>query len=484
MGSGRKGVAESGGLWAARLGRCGAVWLLASAVAGNAMAQTLSGTLAESGDYFTIPESDFTSGQGVVFRLSMGEGSGLALSFPQELTFSYRFSLYRTNADMALPIPAAATVEELSSHQFIFDGGTLLEFPVTLQSGEEVTLVLICQAFCEPELAYAFDLIGAVPLTFTPEPEPEPELDAEAELASLAAASSGMDRLVVLDAQRVARHMGAVSLAVRRSLPVGTAAVRSSKSPAPELDSGLVGNVHSWAQVTGFDSDADAGPGGMTGTGFQIGADLAIGADMVAGLSFGRASLTATDGTTRQEGGLTFVQPYAAWYPGAWRGHASLIYGRGAYDQTSPSGAGTGETSLLAITAEGGFDQALATGLTLTPTLGLVVGRETITGTGGTLDGVGARRVDFAQTSLGARLTYQHPAGVVFAGMHADYLTQDAGAVLANGFLSDDGWTGRVEVGGSLDLAPGLRIATSVDLGGLGGAAQTLSGGLQLSLRF
>jgi len=452
--------------------------LLGSVLLGSvASGQTVTGTLADTQDFFAFPGSDFAIGQGVLFQLKMGVGGGLSLSFSQLPAFSYRFSLFRTQADMALPIHLGEVVEELASEQFVLPDETVLNFQVDLQPGEKLTLILVCQAFCDPELGFAFDLIGAVRLTFG--------ADAAQELASLVAASSGMDRLVVLDAQRVARDMGTASLALRRAVLIGDGVAASSKSAVRgPVGPGLVDNVHSWAQATGFDSTADLGPGGMTGTGFQVGADIAVGANMVAGLSLGHASLNAADATTRQEGALTYLQPYVAWNPGQWHGHASLIYGRGEYDQTSISGAGAGETRLLAVTAEGGFDQPLAPALTLTPTFGLVTGRETITGTGGTLAAAGTHRVDFAQTSLGARLTYQRPAGVVFAGLHADYLTQDTGAVLADGLLSEDGWTGRVEVGGSVTLAPGLGLATSVDLGGLGGAAQTLSGGLQLSLKF
>lgn len=59
-----------------------------------------------------------------------------------------------------------------------------------------------------------------------------------------------------------------------------------------------MGNLYTWAQITGFDSWADDGPGSIRGTGFQIGADVAMGPDMVAGLSLGRSDVSATDGTT------------------------------------------------------------------------------------------------------------------------------------------------------------------------------------------
>lgn len=99
---------------------------------------------------------------------------------------------------------------------------------------------------------------------------------------------TGCGRLVVVDAQGIARDMGAVSLTARdgqfsvtQLAPDEGEFVVSSKS-AP---SGLVGNVYTWAQITGLDSKADVGPGRINGTGFQIGADVSMGPDMVVGLS-------------------------------------------------------------------------------------------------------------------------------------------------------------------------------------------------------
>jgi Autotransporter beta-domain len=459
--------------------RRGRVWaralpllLLPSLLCGVASGQTVTGTLAEAVDYFTFPDSSMPMGKGVLFRLRITDGTALALSFPQELGFSHRFGLFRTQADMTQQIPVDGEVEVLVTDLWFLEDGMTLPFQVSLVEGEDLTLVLECMAFCDDlTQTFAFDLIGAVRLSFGP--------DTAEELASLVAASSGMDRLVVLDAQRVAGDMGALSLALRSAVAAGGISVSTKGA-----ETGLVGNIHSWAQVTGLDSRADQGPGSMAGTGFQIGADVALGADMVAGLALGHADLTATDGTTRQDGALTWAQPYAAWNPGNWHGHASLIWGRGSYDQTSASGTGSGETRLLALTVEGGFDHALGSGLVLTPSLGVITGRQTVTGTGGTLSGAGSTRVDFTQSSLGATLTAHRPGGTVFAGLHAEYLDQDTGAVLTEGFLSEEGWTGRIAVGGSMEIGSGLGLATSLGLGGLGGAAQTLSGGLQLSLRF
>ncbi len=350
----------------------------------------------------------------------------------------------------------------------------------TLTVGEEITIVLTCSSGCDPTDMFAFDFGGATLLAAGP--------NTAEELSALLAASGGAARLVVLDAQGVARDMGTVSLAARDGqLSVAQVAapgdgdlVLSSKSETP----GLVGNVYSWVQITGFDSNADTGPSGINGAGFQIGADVAVGTDMVAGLSLGYSDINATDGATSQDGSLTFLQPYFSYRSGQWHGNASLIYGRGKFDQTSAGGDGTGKTELFAATFEGGYDVALRDGFTVTPMIGLIHGRENVRGTGGTLAGAGTARVDFSQASLGARLTYQQAGGTMFAGLHADYLDQDAGAVLTDQFLSENGWTGRIELGGSTDLGRGFGLSTSVDISGLGGSAETIAGGLRVSLSF
>jgi hypothetical protein len=314
-----------------------------------------------------------------------------------------------------------------------------------------------------------------------------PVTTTEEELSALLAAAGGAARLVVLDAQGIARDLGQASIVARgQQLSLELAqvtegsVVASSKSATP----GLVGNLYTWAQITGFDSEDDDGPGSIRGTGFQIGADVALGADMVAGLSLGRSELNASEAGFSQDGTLTYLQPYLAYRAGAWHGNASLIFGQGDYDQTSDGGTGTGETKLFAVTFEAGYDMALREGLTLTPTIGLIAGNEKATGTSGTLAGAGTQTYDFAQASLGARLTSRTATGQLFAGLHADYLDQDAGAVLTSEFLSENGWSGRVEFGASREMQGGFGLATSFDISGIGGSAQTLSGGLRVALQF
>ena len=305
------------------------------------------------------------------------------------------------------------------------------------------------------------------------------------ELAALLAAAGGSARLVMIDAGGVVRDLGEVSLATRNAtsdftLVADGTVTASSKGTAP----GMMGNLYTWVEITGFRTTEEGGPASIDGTGLQIGADMAIGTDMVAGLSLGYSDISAADGAVSQDGSLVFLQPYFAYRSGAWGGTASLIYGRGDFAQTSAGGDGTADTELLAFTFEGGYDYALSGGYTVTPTLGLIHGRETVEGTGGTLAGAGSETYTFTQTSLGARLTYDMAEGSLFGGLHADYLTQDAGSVLTDGFLSEEGLTGRLELGGSMALSNGLGLTTSVEVSGIGGDTRNVFGGLRVAFTF
>lgn len=311
---------------------------------------------------------------------------------------------------------------------------------------------------------------------------------ADEELATLITTSGAAGRLIVVDGAGNARDMGEVSLATRAQRPAFTGVAASERGLVPVMSSqgapGMIGNLYTWVQVTGFDSAEDDGPGNVSGGGLQIGADLQIGPGMVAGLSLGHNQISGSDGSTSQDGTQTFLQPYFAYGQGPWHGNASLMVGRGDYDQTSIGGDGTGETRLWAVTLEGGYDLAMGDALIVTPTLGLIHGRTTVEGTGGTLAGAGSQDYDFTQASLGAEVSYDIAQGSVFAGLHADHLTQNADTVLTGDLLSEDGWSGRIELGGTMQLSNGLDLAASVELGGLGGGARTVSGGLRLGWTF
>ncbi|WP_339982732.1 autotransporter outer membrane beta-barrel domain-containing protein [Gymnodinialimonas ulvae] len=260
----------------------------------------------------------------------------------------------------------------------------------------------------------------------------------------------------------------------------GTAAgdVTVSTSGVP----GMMDNLYTWAEVTWFRStEFGPGDGTLSGGGIQIGADIEIGADMVAGLSLGHSRIESENAGTSVAGDYTYLQPYFASRSGAWSGTASLIYGAGSFDVDD--GAGEADVRLAALTFEGGYDYALAPGFTLTPTLGLIYGREEVEGTAGTLAGCDSE-VSFSQLSLGGRLTHLGPDGGLFAGLHADYLTNDTESLLTQDLLAEDGWSARVEVGGQTALGSGLNLDISVELSGLGGDMRTVSGGLRIALRF
>lgn len=138
----------------------------------------------------------------------------------------------------------------------------------------------------------------------------------------------------------------------------------------------------------------------------------------------------------------------------------------------------------MAFTFEGGYDIDLQDGVTVTPTVGLIHGREIVEGTSGTLAATGSETFSFTQASIGGRVSYDWADGTMFVGLHGDYLTQDAGSLLTDDFLSEEGWTGRLELGASMALSGGLGLSTSVEVSGLGGSAQTLSGGLRVAFTF
>ncbi len=299
-----------------------------------------------------------------------------------------------------------------------------------------------------------------------------------------AAGTSG--RLLIVGADGAVRDAGQVSIAARNGrieltrVADGTGAgdVTVSTSGVP----GMMGNLYTWAEVTGFRStEFGSGTGILAGNGLQIGADLAIGPNMVAGLSLGYSTVHASDAGAETDGTLTYVQPYFAYRSGPWSGTASLVYGVGGFEQAG--GVDTADVTLAAATFEGAYDLALTDAFTLSPTVGLIHGREEVEGTGGALAGIDSA-VSFSQGSLGARLTHSGADGTLFAGLHADYLTQDPGSILAADLLAEDGWTGRVEVGGEMALGHGMDLSTSVELSGIGGDMRTVSGGLRVALRF
>ncbi|MCU4654759.1 autotransporter outer membrane beta-barrel domain-containing protein [Roseibacterium sp. SDUM158016] len=247
---------------------------------------------------------------------------------------------------------------------------------------------------------------------------------------------------------------------------------------------GMMGEVYTWIDLTGFRAEDDGTNRAYSGRGLQIGADIALGPDMVAGLSFGVQDLDGSVGTVSQDGVLRYLQPYFAYRSGAWAGEASLLYGHGDFSQSSGGGDGTGETRLTALTFSGGYDIALQPGVTVTPMLGLVHGVERIEGVSGTLAGAGRETVRFTQASFGAEISQTIGGGELFGGLHADWLDTSSDTALVSDLLIDDGWTGRLELGLSTEIGGGVLLDTSVELSGLGGDLRSTSGSLRFAFRF
>jgi hypothetical protein len=309
------------------------------------------------------------------------------------------------------------------------------------------------------------------------------------EIATLAAGSNAVGRLVIVNSAGLARNRGQDSLTTRdetlsftRVADPETGAFTVTQSTMDSAQ--MMGGIYTWVDFTGFRADDDDANRAYSGRGLQIGADMEVTPDMVVGLSLGVEDLNATVGAVNQDGVLRYLQPYLAYRSGAWSGEATLLYGLGDYTQTSGGGTGEGETRLAAITFNGGYDYALDQGVTLTPMLGLAHGVERIEGVSGTLAGAGTETVRFTQASLGAEISQSTGTGEIFAGFHADWLNTDTDTVLVQDLLVDDGWTGRLELGLSTEVGSGITLDTTVALSGLGGDLQSTSGSLRFAFRF
>jgi len=296
-------------------------------------------------------------------------------------------------------------------------------------------------------------------------------------------ATTGASRLLLVDVRGVIREQGQTSLVTRSDQTAfslgedGTSVVMSTMG-AP----GMMGDLYGWAEITGFYASDDSADRSMRGVGFQVGADVALSPSLIAGLSAGTTDLNTDTGGTQIDGDVVYVQPYLAYRGAQFDLQASLLYGRGDFDQSGAGGDGTGETELTALTLSGSTDRALAPDWTLSPIAELVYGREETTGTGGAL--TGSDTVDFYQVSLGARLTHSVAGGEVFGGLHLDYQQADSDTVLAGDILINDGVTGRLEMGGRWQPETGWGVDTSIEIGGLGGDFGEVSGALRITFRF
>lgn len=327
------------------------------------------------------------------------------------------------------------------------------------------------------DVTVTFDLYGVFSPLFGAPPA------AGNDLQTMLAASGGAARLLVVDSNGVVRKMGKVSLSTRDSLRRDS--VRNGPTiTASTKGTGFNGEVYTWAEIRGFRAaQSDVGTAHVEGNGLALGADIAIGPDMVAGLSLGYSDITGGDAGTTQAGSYTYLQPYTSYRSGNWSGTASLIYGVGDFEQVSAGGIGTSDVTLTALSFEGGYDIETGSNLTVTPTIGLIHGRETSTGTSGTLAGTtGVTR--FTQASIGANVTRSGPQGSFTLGAHLDWLEQDGSLALASQFIAEDGVTGRISLGGETDIGNGMKLSSAFEVGGLGGNTESYNGGIRIALRF
>jgi hypothetical protein len=455
--------------------------LASTALTGAAWSQSaVSGNLSGASPFFTSPGSPTPSGSGFVYEVTVTDPGSFSVAFPAPLSFQDSFRFYRTDADLAQPVPSTASVTAAGGNTNFGRSAITFSGPGTT-NGEQLAVTFRCvDVVCPAAAPFAFEFRGARLGWGAATAE---------EIATLAAGSNAVGRFVVINAGGLAASRGRDSLATRDGVlsftrvadpETGVSTVTQSTQGGP----GIMGEVYTWIDLTGFRAEDGGTNRSYTGRGLQIGADMAIGPDMVAGLSFGVQDLDATVGAVGQDGVLRYLQPYLAYSAGAWSGEASLIWGQGDFTQTSGGGTGTGETRLAALTFSGGYDMALGNGMTLTPTIGLAHGRERVEGVSGTLAGAGTETVRFTQASLGAEVRQAITGGEAFAGLHADWLNTDAETALVSSLLVDDGWTGRVALGVSTEIGGGMMLDTSVELGGLGGDLRSTSGSLRLAMRF
>ena len=347
----------------------------------------------------------------------------------------------------------AAAVNPLSSSQFMLDG----------EAARYVRLIILSN--------HGGDYVGLSEVIFS----------GEEIISILVPATSYLGRMITRNTR------GVISGQVDRGIVLRDAQVSVTRAKdgsalltvSTQNQQGMIENVFTWVEITGFHASEDNSDRSFRGTGLQVGADVEFAPGVITGLSFGAKSLASSVGATNLDGDMVFIQPYLAYRHGPMSGEATLLYGRGDYEQDV---AGTGKTELAALTLWGGYDLEVA-GATVTPKLGLIVGREDVEGTSGVLAGTNAS-TKFVEASIGARYSRSVVGGSYFAGLYADYLATDADTTFVSDLLVDDGWTGRIEIGGSMQLDNGLMLDTSVEVGGIGGDLREVSGAVSATFKF
>ena len=292
---------------------------------------------------------------------------------------------------------------------------------------------------------------------------------AATQFSALSQGPAAVTRGVVAQAGGVAATQAQSGLSLETNT---TASTRGTKSKG----------VNTWIEFTGF--AVNGNDLRQTATGFQLGGDVHVTPNLALGLSIGHDQINSDAGGFDLSGDLTFLQPYAAYVSGPMRTEASLIYGRGDFEQVSLGGTGQADTTLIAATVSGAYDMALSTGQTLSPMASLSYGEEESEGTGGTLAGAGKDTTSFGRASVGARLSTAFDAGTAFVGLHADYDYSNGDTDLVAGFDDDTGFAGRIELGVNAAITQRLSLRTSMSVGGLGTGTKDVAAGLTLNMKF
>lgn len=359
-------------------------------------------------------------------------------------------TLYRGSFDPNDPLANAVAYDD--------DSGDGLDSRLSLAAGYEVAAgdyILVVGTFSNGDLgSYTFTGSGGVTLL---------NFADGSVLGYASAASVGVFRRLVSQAGRSLTENAGGGTTTRSTRGTGTG-----------------GGANTWIEVTGFAADGDNTR--QSAVGFQLGGDIAVTPSLALGLSVGHSTLSDRRGALSIDGDLTFLQPYLAYSIGAFRGEASLFYGRGDIDQTGPVGGA--DTRLIAASVTGAYDIALSNGSTLSPMGALSYGEARVEGRSGALAGAGDTTGTFGEASLGARYTTPFDTGRAYVGLHLDYAFGDDVAAGVVGLQGGDDLSGRIELGVDARIADRIDLRVNGSYGGIGGDAREVSANIQMLYRF
>jgi hypothetical protein len=255
----------------------------------------------------------------------------------------------------------------------------------------------------------------------------------------------------------------------------------SSQSPS------MLGDMYLWIDVSAFRAEA-TGARNYDANSFQFGADFAVSPNWVVGLSMGVSDLGADFAGGTTDGDALFVQPYVGYRSGPWSADLSIIVAQIDYNTTLGGGVPVllvGESDMLAVNLQIAREMAMANGAMLTPSLSIEVGDEDYSGAS-----IGSPVADtnfgWTEVSFGARYGFALGGlNQAYVGAYADYMSSDAptSALLTTPF-NIDGWSGRVEFGGSMSLNDRTTLSAGIQSGGFGSDLTSYSGNLELEIRF